>query len=44
LCSGRDARVDKPMPKEGLSGKVSSKIQIYLHCTKPKIFIFSSDY
>jgi len=44
LCSRRDARVDKHMPKESLLGKVSSKIQIYLHWTKPKIFIFSSDY
>jgi len=32
------------MPKERLLGKVTSKIQIYLHWTKPKIFIFSSDY
>jgi len=30
LCSRRDARVDKPMPKESLLGKVTSKIQI--HC------------
>jgi len=46
LCSSsrRDARVDKPTPKEQFSGKVTSKIQIYLHWTKPKIFIFSSDY
>ena len=29
LCSRRDARVDKPMPKEWLLGKVTSKIQIY---------------
>jgi len=43
-CSRRDARVDKHMPKEWLPGKVTSKIQIYLHWTKPKIFIFSSDY
>jgi len=44
LCSRRDARVDKPMPKERLLGKFASKIQIYLHWTKPKIFIFSRDY
>jgi len=44
LCSRRDARVDTPMPKERLLGKVTSKIQIYLHWTKPKIFIFSSDF
>jgi len=30
LCSRRDARVDKPMPKERL-GTVTRKIQIYLH-------------
>jgi len=44
LCSRRDARVDTPMPKERLLGKVTSKIQIHLDWTKPKIFIFSSDY
>jgi len=32
------------MPKKLFSEKVTSKIQIYLHWTKPKIFIFSSDY
>jgi len=32
------------MPKERLLEKVISKIEIYLHWTKPKIFIFSSDY
>ena len=31
LCSRRDARVDKSMPKERLLGKVASNIQIYLH-------------
>jgi len=36
LCSRRDARVDKPMPKNDyVSGKVTWKIQIYLHWTKP---------
>jgi len=29
LCSRRDARVDKPMPKEWLLGKVTSKMQMY---------------
>ena len=29
LCSRRDARLDKPMPKERSLGKVTSKIQIY---------------
>jgi len=32
------------MPKEQFLEKVTSKIHIYLHWTKPKIFIFSSDY
>jgi len=32
------------MPKERFLGKVASKIQIYFHWTKAKIFIFSSDY
>jgi len=44
LFSRRDARVDIPMPKERLLGNVTSKIQIYLYWTKPKIFMFSSDY
>jgi len=44
LCSRRDTRVDKPIPKERLLEKAASKIQIYMHWTKPKIFIFSSDY
>jgi len=32
------------MPKERLLGKVTSKTQINLHWTKPKIFIFNRDY
>jgi len=32
------------MPKERSLGKVTSKIQIYMHRTKRKIFIFSSGY
>jgi len=32
------------MPKDRLLGKVTSKIQVYLHCTRPKIFTFSSEY
>jgi len=32
------------MPKERLLGKVASKIEMYFQWTKPKIFIFSSDY
>jgi len=32
------------MPKVRLLGKVTSKIQFYLRWTKPKIFIFRSDY
>jgi len=32
------------MPKDRLLEKVTSKIQIYLHWTKTKIFTFSSDY
>jgi len=31
LCSWRDARVDKPMPTERLLGKITSRIQTYLH-------------
>jgi len=31
LISRRDARVDKPMPKEQLVGKVTSKMQVYVH-------------
>jgi len=31
------------MPKNDNQEKVTSNIQIYLHWTKPKIFIFSSD-
>jgi len=44
LCSRRDARGDKLMPRERLLGKATGKIQIYLHGTKRKIFTFSSDY
>jgi len=44
LCSRSDARADKPMPKEQFLENVTRKIQIYLPWTKPKIFIFSSDY
>jgi len=32
------------MSKERLLRKVTSKIQRYLHWTKPKMFTFSSDY
>ena len=32
------------MPKERLLGKVTNKNKIYLHWTKPRIFIFSNDY
>jgi len=35
LCSRRDARVDKPMPKERFLEKVTSKIQIYRAGLKP---------
>jgi len=31
FCSRRDARVDKTMPQQRLLGKVTSKIQTYLH-------------
>jgi len=32
------------MPKERFSGKVTRKIKIYMHWTKPKTFMFSSGY
>jgi len=44
LCSRRDARGDKHMPNIRLLSKVTSKIQMYLHWRKQKIFIFSSAY
>ena len=37
LRSRRDARVDKPMPKERLLGKGYQRNQIHLHWRKPKI-------
>jgi len=32
------------MPKEQFFGKVASKIEIYFLWTKPKVFMYSSDF